>query len=68
MKNRIYHIYGKNEVLFHSLEEEEFKLVWDTLNHMIDLMNTDYELSDLSYIKVDTLESEKEGSILEHSY
>ena len=48
-KEKIYHIYAKDKCLFHSLKEEEFDKTWTTLKNMIDVMNTDYNLDDLSY-------------------
>jgi len=47
--NKIYHIYAKNTCLFHTLNEDEFKITWRTLNHLVGLMHTDYNIEDLSY-------------------
>ena len=47
--NKIYHIYAKNSCIFHTLNEEEFKITWKTLNHLVGLMHTDYNIEDLSY-------------------
>jgi hypothetical protein len=47
--NKIYHIYAKNTCLFHTLNEDEFKITWKTLNRLVGLMHTDYNLEDLSY-------------------
>lgn len=49
MVEKIYHIYAKENCLFHSLKEEEFYTTWNTLKTMVGLMKTDYELEDLSY-------------------
>jgi hypothetical protein len=46
---KVYHIYAKDRCLFHSIKEEEFEVTWKTLNNMVGLMHTDYEVSDLSY-------------------
>jgi hypothetical protein len=46
---KVYHIYAKNECLYHSLREEEFRNTWSTLKNMVGLMKTDYSLDDLSY-------------------
>jgi hypothetical protein len=46
---KVYHIYAKDRCLFHSIKEEEFEVTWRTLNNMVGLMHTDYEVSDLSY-------------------
>lgn len=46
---KIYHIYAKDRCLFHSIKEDEFEVTWKTLNNMVGLMHTDYEVSDLSY-------------------
>ena len=49
---KVYHIYAKQECLFHSLTKEQFKNTWETLKGMVGLMKTDYELEDLSYEEV----------------
>jgi len=49
MMEKVYHIYAKDRCLFHSIKEEEFEVTWKTLNNMVGLMHTDYEVSDLSY-------------------
>jgi len=48
-QEKIYHIYAKDQCLFHSLNQEEFHKTWKTLNNMIGLMKTDYDVEDLSY-------------------
>ena len=55
MKDKVYHIYAKNKVLFHSLSETEFKQTWAQLNSMVGLMKTDYMAEDLTYEEVFTL-------------
>ncbi len=47
--SKIYHIYAGNECILHSIPEEEFKITWKTLNHMIGIMHTTYNKEDLSY-------------------
>jgi hypothetical protein len=47
--NKIYHIYAKDRCLFHSVSEEEFPVIWNTLNNMVGLMKTDYTQEDLTY-------------------
>ena len=49
---KVYHIYAKQECLFHSLTKEQFTNTWETLKGMVGLMKTDYELEDLSYEEV----------------
>jgi hypothetical protein len=46
---KIYHIYAKNKCLFHSIDEEEFQVTWNTLNRLVGLMKTDYSVNDLSF-------------------
>ena len=48
-ETKVYHIYARNECLYHSLKEEEFQTTWRTLNNMVGLMKTDYSVEDLSY-------------------
>jgi|TARA_B100001094_G_scaffold22337_1_gene18902 hypothetical protein len=49
---KVYHIYAKEECLYHSLSKEQFKDIWETLNCMVGLMKTDYVIEDLSYEEV----------------
>jgi len=46
---KIYHIYAKDKCIFHSIQEEEFQVTWDTLNRMVGIMKTEYCINDLSY-------------------
>ena len=46
---KVYHIYAKDKCLMHSVKEEEFPTVWNTLNNLVGIMKTDYEQGDLSY-------------------
>ena len=46
---KIYHIYAKDKCLFHSIQEEEFQTIWNTLNNMVGIMKTDYNVEDLAY-------------------
>lgn len=47
--NKIYHIYAKDRCLYHSLNAEDFKSIWNDLNKMVGIMKTDYNEDDLSY-------------------
>ena len=47
--NKIYHIYAKDECLYNNLSESQFNKTWNTLKGMVGLMQTDYQLEDLSY-------------------
>lgn len=46
---KIYHIYAGDKCLFHSIKEEEFNITWNTINRLVGLMHTDYNVEDLSY-------------------
>ena len=47
--DKVYHIYAKKECLYNNLTEEQFNNTWNTLKGMVGLMQTDYQLEDLSY-------------------
>jgi hypothetical protein len=49
---KVYHIYAKDKCIFHSLKEDQFKDTWNTLNNLIDLLNTHYVGEDLSYVEL----------------
>jgi len=46
---KIYHIYAKDQCLFYSLKEEEFKITWNTLTRLVSVLDTRYNENDLSY-------------------
>ena len=46
---KVYHIYAKEECLYNNLNEVQFNKTWETLKGMVGLMQTDYQLEDLSY-------------------
>jgi len=47
--SKVYHIYAKDECLYNNLTETQFNKTWNTLKLMVGLMQTDYQLEDLSY-------------------
>ena len=49
---KVYHIYAKQECLYNNLSEEQFKNTWNSLKGLVGLMQTDYQLEDLSYEEV----------------
>ena len=50
-----YHIYAKDEVLFHCLNEEDFQVRWQMLNSMVG-PNTEVKPKDLSFTRVLAME------------
>ena len=46
---KIYHIYAKNQCIYHSLSENKFSETWETLHRMVDLLGIDLQKEDLSY-------------------
>jgi len=48
-EDKIYHIYIKNECVYNCLSKPEFEKTWVGLTSMVDLLDTDYKLSDISY-------------------
>ena len=48
-EDRIYHIYIKNECVYNCLSKPEFEKTWVGLTSMVDLLDTNYKLSDISY-------------------
>ena len=46
-----YHIYAKNEVLFHCLSEQDFQVRWQMLNSMVG-PNSAITKKDLSFTRV----------------
>ena len=52
MNDTTYHIYAKDKVLYHNLNEEDFEEKWEMLNVMVGLLKTEYSTEDLSFIKL----------------
>jgi hypothetical protein len=46
---KIYHIYAKNQCIYHSLSENKFSETWETLHKMVDLLGMHIKKEDLSY-------------------
>ena len=57
-KEKSYHIYLEDKVLFKNLEKELFEIIWDRLY-------VSYHRNDLTYTEVD---GEQVDNITEHSY
>jgi len=61
---KVYHVYAKNECLYHNLSQRQFNKVWNTLRGMVGLMKTDYTFEDLTYEEIEITQHMSE----EHSY
>ena len=59
---KVYHIYAKKECLYNNLTEHQFNKTWNTLKGMVGLMQTDYQLEDLTYEEVYGLPTNTEHS------
>jgi hypothetical protein len=57
MSEKIYHIYAKDQCIYHSLKEEEFEKIWKELNYLTELLASS---SDISY---EELQMDKEISL-----
>ena len=62
LPEKFYHIYLKEECIFPSLKEEDFKVKFETIKAMVGLMRTEYEVEDLTYEVVETLATTEESS------
>ena len=49
MTEKVYHIYAKNQCIYHSLSEEKFSEIWDMLHRMVDLLGKNVSTEDLTY-------------------
>ena len=45
---KIYHIYVKNQCLYHSLNEEEFLKTWNMVNNFVDIYS-EFNKNDITY-------------------
>jgi hypothetical protein len=50
MSEKVYHIYAKDQCIYHSLSEEKFAETWDMLHRMVELLgDSEIEKKDLTY-------------------
>jgi hypothetical protein len=50
MTDKIYHIYVKNNCLYHSLSEEEFQKTWNMIHNFLSLANcSEIKEGDVNY-------------------
>ena len=49
MTEKVYHIYAKDQCIYHSLSEEKFSETWDMLHRMIEILGKNVSKEDLSY-------------------
>ena len=62
MTSKVFHIYAKGKCIAHSIPESDFKEAWETAQHLVGLMKTDYEVEDLDYEEVVYSHSQEEAS------
>ena len=51
MREKIYHIYAKEECIYHSLSRAEFDFTWDALSKLVEVFS-DYQREDLTFEEV----------------
>ena len=49
MTEKIYHIYAKDQCIYHSLSEEKFSDTWDMLHKIVEFLGKNISKDDLSY-------------------
>lgn len=49
MTEKIYHIYAKDQCIYHSLSEEKFSDTWDMLHKMVEFLGKNISKEDLSF-------------------
>jgi hypothetical protein len=49
MPEKIYHIYAKDQCIYHSLSEDKFSDTWDMLHKMVEFLGKNISKEDLSY-------------------
>ena len=49
MTDKIYHIYAKDQCIYHNLSKEKFEEIWEMLHRMVDLIDVRLTKEDFSY-------------------
>ena len=52
MEDVSYHIYARDRVLYCNLNKDDFEEKWEMIHVMVDLLDSNYNKEDLSYIKL----------------
>lgn len=46
---KIYHIYAKDQCIYHSLSKDKFEETWEMLHRMVEILDMDISREELSY-------------------
>ena len=59
---KIYHIYLKGKCVYNCLNEKKFTDIYNTMREMVELLDTQYVVDDITYEVVETLRTVEESS------
>ena len=60
---KIYHIYLKGKCVYNCLNEKKFTDIYNTMREMVELLDTQYNIEDITFEVVETIKT-----LEEHSY
>ncbi len=60
---KIYHIYLKGKCVYNCLNEKKFTDIYNTMREMVELLDTQYDVEDITFEVVETIKT-----LEEHSY
>ena len=60
---KFYHIYLKGECVYNCLNEKKFTDIYNTMREMVELLDTQYNIEDITFEVVETIKT-----LEEHSY
>jgi hypothetical protein len=49
MTDKIYHIYAKDQCIYHNLSKDKFEETWEMLHRMVELIDVKLKKEDFSY-------------------
>tara|TARA_Y100001935_G_scaffold249237_1_gene247502 strand:+ start:67 stop:270 length:204 start_codon:yes stop_codon:yes gene_type:complete len=59
---KFYHIYLKGKCVYNCLDREMFTSTYNTMREMVELLDTEYDVEDITYEVVETLRTREESS------
>ena len=59
---KFYHIYLKGKCVYNCLDKKNFKSTYNTMREMVEFLDTDYDVEDITYEVVETLRTKEESS------
>lgn len=62
LPEKFYHIYLRGKCVYNCLDKKRFTNTYNTMREMVELLDTEYDVEDITYEVVETLRTMEESS------